>query len=106
MKPLRSLKVLDLTDGNPYIGSMFADYGAEVLKIEKPGMGDSVRRRGSADGKEEGIYQAYYHRGKRSMTLNLRDPPGTGDLKETAAGIRHACSQSVGGGYAQDRSFL
>ncbi len=81
MKPLRSLKVLDLTDGNPYIGSMFADYGAEVLKIEKPGMGDSVRRRGSADGKEEGIYQAYYHRGKRSMTLNLKDPRGQEILK-------------------------
>lgn len=33
MKPLKSVKVLDLTNGNPYTGSMFADYGAEVLKI-------------------------------------------------------------------------
>ena len=106
MKPLRSLKVLDLTDGNPYIGSMFADYGAEVLKIEKPGMGDSVRRRGSADGKEEGIYQAYYHRGKRSMTLNLKDPRGQEILKRLLPAYGRACSQSVGGGYAQDRSFL
>lgn len=37
MKPLASLKILDLTDGNPYPGSLFADYGAEVLKIEPPG---------------------------------------------------------------------
>lgn len=79
MKPLRSLKVLDLTDGNPYIGSMFADYGAEVLKIEAPGTGDSIRRRGASG--EEGIYHAYYNRGKRSMTLNLSDPKGQEILK-------------------------
>lgn len=41
MKPLASLRILDLTDGNPYPGSLFADYGAEVLKIEPPGRGDS-----------------------------------------------------------------
>ena len=27
---------IDLTEGNPYIGSVFADYGATVLKVEKP----------------------------------------------------------------------
>lgn len=80
MKPLRSLKVLDLTDGNPYIGSMFADYGAEVLKIETPGAGDSIRRRGASG--EEGIYQAYYNRGKRSMTLNLSEPRGQEILRK------------------------
>lgn len=75
MKPLNSLKVLDMTDGNPYPGSMFADYGAEVLKIEKPGGGDSVRRRGAEDG-GEGIYQAFYNRGKKSMTLDIRKEAG------------------------------
>ena len=55
MKPLCSLKVLDLTDGNPYTGSMFADYGADVLKIENPIGGDSIRRRGAKD-KEGGTY--------------------------------------------------
>ena len=81
MKPLRSLKVLDLTDGNPYIGSMFADYGAEVLKIETPGQGDSIRKRGAGAGEHEGIYQADYNRGKESMTLNLTDPRGQEILK-------------------------
>lgn len=81
MKPLCSLKVLDLTDGNPYIGSMFADYGAEVLKIEIPGQGDSIRRRGAVQGKEEGIYQAYYNRNKKSMTLHLTHPKGQEILK-------------------------
>lgn len=81
MKPLLSLKVLDLTDGNPYIGSMFADYGAEVLKIEAPGVGDSIRRRGAAPGESESMYQAYYNRNKKSMTLDITKPAGAEVLK-------------------------
>lgn len=76
MKPLASLKVLDLTDGNPYPGSLFADYGAEVLKIEHPGTGDSIRRRGAGADELEGPYQAYYNRGKKSMTLDLSQSAG------------------------------
>lgn len=75
MKPLASLKVLDLTTGSPYLGSMFADYGAEVLKIE-PLAGDPLRRRGAAPGQEEGPYYAYYGRNKKSMTLDLSQPKG------------------------------
>ena len=74
MKPLRSLKVLDLTDGNPYAGSMLADYGAQVLKIEMPGCGDSIRRRGAQPGQAEGVYAAFDNRSKRSMTLDLTKP--------------------------------
>lgn len=81
MKPLNSLKVLDLTDGNPYASSMFADYGAEVLKIENPHSGDTIRRRGAAAGEEEGIYQAYYNRNKKSMTLDLTKSEGQEIIK-------------------------
>ena len=87
MKPLLSLKVLDLTDGNPYIGSMFANYGADVLKIEKPGVGDSIRRRGAKPGEAEGVYSAYYNRSKRSMTLDLTKPAGQEILKKLAAKV-------------------
>ena len=83
MKPLCSLKVLDLTDGNPYTGSMFADYGADVLKIENPIGGDSIRRRGAKD-KEEGFYQAFYNRGKKSMTLDISKSAGGEALKRLA----------------------
>lgn len=86
MKPLDSLKVLDLTDGNPYTGSMFADYGAEVLKIESPNGGDTIRRRG-ADGEKEGLYQAFYNRGKKSMTLDITKPAGQEIIKRLAAGF-------------------
>ena len=53
MKPLEAVSVLDLTEGNPYIGSVFADYGATVLKVEKPQGGDDIRRRGGTP-EEEG----------------------------------------------------
>ncbi len=75
MKPLTSLKVLDLTSGSPYLGSMFADYGAEVLKIEPP-EGDPMRRRGAGEGQGESPYYAYYGRNKKSMTLDLSRPKG------------------------------
>lgn len=81
MNPLNSLKVLDLTTGNPYTSSMFADYGAEVLKIESPDGGDMIRRRGAAAGEEEGIYQAFYNRGKKSMTLDITKAAGQEVIK-------------------------
>ncbi len=83
MTPLSFLKVLDLTDGNPYVGKMFADYGAEVLKIEKPEVGDSIRSRGASND-EEGIYQAYYNRGKKSMTVDIEKKDGQALIKALA----------------------
>lgn len=75
MKPLVNLKVLDLTDGCPYITSMLADYGAEVIKIEQPGAGDAMRSRGT-DGRPDSLYYAYYGRNKKSVTVNWSDPRG------------------------------
>ena len=87
MKPLASLKILDLTDGNPYPGSLFADYGAEVLKIEPPGRGDSIRRRGAAANGAEGPYAPYYNRGKKSMTLDLSRSAGQEVLRRLVPGF-------------------
>ena len=81
MKPLNSLKILDLTDGNTYAASMFADYGAEVLKIEKPCGGDSIRRRGTTAEHGEGIYHSFYNRGKKSMTLDISKAAGADIIK-------------------------
>jgi len=107
MKPLDRLKVLDLTDGNPYPGSLFADYGAEVLKIEPPQGGDSIRRRGGADG-AEGPYRAYYDRGKRSMTLDLAQSAGQEILRRMVpsfdmlvANVPEARLEELGLGYAR-----
>ena len=87
MKPLLSLKVLDLTNGNPYMGSMFADYGAEVLKVEEPGKGDAMRKRGSLDGKTDGPYYAFYGRGKKSLTIDYTKPEGMEIVKRLVAKV-------------------
>ncbi len=84
MKPLESLTVLDLTEGNPYIGSMFADYGATVLKVEKPQEGDDIRRRGSKNVGVEGPYVHYYMRGKKSIAIDYTTEDGQDIIKRLA----------------------
>lgn len=87
MRPLIGLRVLDLTDGNPYIGSMFADYGAEVIKIEKPGSGDSIRMRGADSNHSEGIYHAYYNRGKKSVTVDITKLQGQKIIRRIVSNV-------------------
>lgn len=81
MNPLESLKILDLTDGNPYAASLFADYGAEVLKIEKPVHGDSIRNKGKTEKNKNGLYQSFYNRNKKSMTLDIETNMGQDIIK-------------------------
>lgn len=75
MKPLVNLKVLDFTVGSAYPSLMLSDYGAVVIKVEKPGEGDTTRKMGpQING--EGIYQAYLNRGKKSITLDIYTAEG------------------------------
>ncbi len=87
MKPLTTLKVLDLTNGNPFIGSMFADYGAQVIKVEAPGVGDAMRHRGSVDGRSDGPYYAFYGRNKQSLTIDYTKPAGMDVIKRLLAQV-------------------
>jgi len=71
--PLSGLRVIDLTRlaaGN-MLTHMLADFGADVIKIERPGIGDDLRR----FGKHESWWKEY-SRSKRSLTLNPRAPEG------------------------------
>ena len=81
MLPLENLKVLDLSRlaaGN-MVSHMFADFGADVIKIEKPGKGDDLR-----NWKVNGIshWWAVYSRNKRSIALNLKEEEGLALLEE------------------------
>ncbi|SDF20758.1 CaiB/BaiF CoA transferase family protein [Sporolituus thermophilus] len=73
MKPLQGVVVLDLTRvlAGPYAAMMMADFGANVIKIEPPGVGDDSRAFGPFVGKESAYFMSL-NRNKRSMTLNLK----------------------------------
>ncbi len=74
--PLAGLRVLDLTEhmAGPFCTMVLADMGAEVVKVERPGKGDSSRAMG--DGSERNPYFRYINRNKKSMTLDYKDAEG------------------------------
>jgi crotonobetainyl-CoA:carnitine CoA-transferase CaiB-like acyl-CoA transferase len=91
--PLRGLRVLDLSRvlAGPWATQFFADLGAEVIKVERPGAGDDTRQWGPPwliddDGKETGE-SAYYlscNRGKRSVALDISTAAGQAIVKNIA----------------------
>ena len=81
MLPLENFKILDLSRlaaGN-MVSHMFADFGADVIKVEKPGKGDDLRNWQVND---VAHWWAVYSRNKRSIALNLKEEEGLKLLKE------------------------
>ena len=82
--PLAGVRVLDLSRvlAGPWATQMLADLGAEVIKIERPGVGDDTRAWGPpfttrADGsKGDAAYFLCANRGKKSVELDLATPDG------------------------------
>ncbi len=76
-RPLAGVRVLDLTRLLPggFATMLFADLGADVLKIEEPGKGDYIRWMEPFKGGMSAGHLAL-NRGKRSMTLNLKTEAG------------------------------
>ncbi len=91
---LAGIRVLDLSRvlAGPWASQLLADYGARVIKIERPGVGDDTRRWGppwlrDRDGAETGE-SAYFlaaNRNKQSVTVNLADPRGQQIIRDLAA---------------------
>ncbi|MEO1193805.1 MAG: CoA transferase [Pseudomonadota bacterium] len=80
--PLEGTRVVDLTRlaaGN-MLTHMLADFGAEVIKIERPGVGDDLRRFGKAH-----TWWKVYARSKKSLTLNIRSEEGKAVLRKLIA---------------------
>jgi formyl-CoA transferase len=78
--PLAGVHVLDLARvlAGPYAAMLLADLGAEVIKVERPGTGDDTRQWGppfvqAGDGRES-TYFLSVNRGKKSVTIDLKDP--------------------------------
>ena len=90
--PLQDVKILDLTHhiAGPYCTKLLADFGADVIKVERPDGGDSARRLGPFPGdtphpEKSGLF-LYLNTNKRGITLNLKDPESRSTLLELVRG--------------------
>ena len=89
--PLDGVRVLDLTQGvaGPYATKLFSDYGADVVKIERPGAGDPARRLGPFPDDEPHVEASgmflHLNTGKQSVTLDLKTATGRDVLLRLAA---------------------
>jgi crotonobetainyl-CoA:carnitine CoA-transferase CaiB-like acyl-CoA transferase len=86
MLPLQQMRVLDLTRflTGPYCTMVLADMGADVVKIERPHVGDDTRRLGPHRNGESYCF-AMVNRNKRSVGLDIRAPAGRDVLLKIAA---------------------
>ena len=92
--PLSHIRVLDLSRimAGPWAGQILADLGADVVKVERPGLGDDTRAWGppflkdqsGAETREAGYYLCV-NRGKRSITIELDKPEGQRVVRALAA---------------------
>lgn len=80
--PLAGVRILDLATAiaAPFATSLLADQGADVIKIESPGMGDILRFVGANRNGVSAIYNMT-NRGKRALVLNLKVEQGVDILK-------------------------
>jgi crotonobetainyl-CoA:carnitine CoA-transferase CaiB-like acyl-CoA transferase len=91
--PLTGLRVLDLTRvlAGPWATQVLADFGAQVIKIEKPGEGDDTRGWGppfvtNPDGSRgDAAYFLSANRGKWSVAIDMATPDGQKLIRELAA---------------------
>ncbi len=72
--PLKGLRVVDLTKdfAGPFCTMILSDLGAEVVKVEKPELGDETRNWGPPFVGGESCYFLSLNRGKKSIVLDLK----------------------------------
>ncbi|TGE39299.1 CoA transferase [Desulfosporosinus fructosivorans] len=82
--PLAGIKVLELarTLAGPYCSMLLADMGADVLKVEQPGIGDETRGYTPPAMAGESCYYLSLNKNKQGMTLNLKTEEGKKIVKE------------------------
>jgi formyl-CoA transferase len=85
--PLDGVRVLDLTRvlAGPYCTMFLGDLGAEVVKVEQPGVGDDTRGWGPPFAGGESAYFLCVNRNKKSVMLDLKSSEGIEILRRLAA---------------------
>ncbi|KDC05879.1 hypothetical protein AZ19_1015, partial [Bordetella bronchiseptica E012] len=93
-KPLQKYRVLDLTRvlAGPWCTQNLADLGAEVIKVERPGVGDETRGwgppwipAGKASKRRDSAYFGSANRGKKSITIDFTTAQGQALVRQLAA---------------------
>jgi crotonobetainyl-CoA:carnitine CoA-transferase CaiB-like acyl-CoA transferase len=86
---LDSVRVLDLATylAAPVCATLLGEFGAEVIKVEQPRVGDDLRRLGRAAGPDAGGSYWWFveARNKKSITCNLREPEGQALIRRLVA---------------------
>jgi crotonobetainyl-CoA:carnitine CoA-transferase CaiB-like acyl-CoA transferase len=109
---LDGLTVLDCTQmlAGPLAGLRLGDFGADVLKIEAPGIGEFNRTHGFEDIKAAGEMTTFLalNRNKRSVAINLKDPAGLAVMHDLVRhgdvllqNFRMGTAERIGIGYEQ-----
>lgn len=86
-RPLDGIRVIDVSSfiAGPFCTTQLAEFGAEVIKCELPGVGDPLRKFGSIHECGETLPWLSECRNKKSVTLDLRKPDGAEVLKSLVA---------------------
>jgi crotonobetainyl-CoA:carnitine CoA-transferase CaiB-like acyl-CoA transferase len=76
--PLDGVRIVDLSRvlAGPYATMLLADFGADVIKVERPGEGDETRTWGPPYAGGEAAYFLAVNRSKRSVAIDLKQPQG------------------------------
>ena len=88
-KALEGVRVLDFTQylSGPHCTSVLSELGAEIIKIEMPGKGEPERQAMPKTPRKESYQFLSYNRGKKSITLNLKNPKGVEIARKLAAKV-------------------
>lgn len=82
MKPLKGIRILDMSRAiaGPLCSQILADLGAEVIKVESPGLGDETRGWPPFKAEQMGAVFLSVNRNKRSVVIDLKTPEGRAAL--------------------------
>lgn len=85
--PLQDIRVLDMSRilAGPWATQLLGDYGADVIKVERPGAGDDTRQWGPPWLGQQSAYFLSTNRNKRSITLDISTAQGQQVVRELAA---------------------
>ena len=78
MSPLSGIRIVDLTQvqAGPSCTQLLAFLGADVIKVEEPGVGDRTRHERAVSEEVDSFYFIVFNANKRSVTLNLKSERG------------------------------